>query len=200
MSGRIPQHFIQDLVERTDIVALVGERVQLKKSGHNHQARCPFHDEKSPSFTVSETKQFYYCFGCGAHGNAIKFLMEYDRMEFVEAVEYLAAQQGLAIPFEDGQQNNPQQFQQRKDSVDVLKRVSDFYEQELKKSKVAIDYFKSRGLTGQIAKHFILGYAPEGWENLDAVSTNANDRHLFNENGLTIAPKNYARFRHRVMF
>lgn len=200
MTGRIPQHFIQDLVERTDIVALVGERVQLKKSGHNHQARCPFHDEKSPSFSVSETKQFYYCFGCGAHGNVIKFLMEYDRMEFVEAVEYLAAQQGLAIPFEDGQKSNPQQFQQRKESIDVLKRVADFYEQELKKSKIAIDYFKSRGLTGQIAKHFILGYAPEGWENLDAVSTELNDRKLFNENGLTIAPKNYARFRNRVMF
>jgi len=196
MKSRIPQSFIKDLIERTDIVPLIGERVQIKKAGQNYQGRCPFHDEKTPSFTVSEPKQFYYCFGCGAHGNAISFLMEYDRMEFREAVEYLAAQQGLAIPIESGE-HNPEEYKRRQASFETLKKVSHFYEQQLKTSHSAIRYLKSRGLTGRIAKHFILGFSPDGWENLKSACDN---QALLVENGLLIEPKNYARFRNRIMY
>ncbi len=196
MAGHIPQSFIQELIERSDIVPLISERVELKRSGQNYQARCPFHDEKTPSFSVSATKQFYYCFGCGAHGNVVRFLMEYDRMEFVEAISYLATQQGMSVPTEEGTFDT-KQHQQRQDSLAIMTDVSHYYEQQLKTSTEAIAYLKSRGLTGQIAKQFAVGYAPDNFDNLHGFHHHQAE---LIANGLLVEPKCYARFRHRIMF
>lgn len=171
MAGLIPQGFIDDLLARTDIVEVVGDRIKLKKTGKNFSALCPFHNEKSPSFSVSPDKQFYYCFGCGAGGNAIGFLMDHDRLEFPEAVEALARQAGIEVPREEsvrGARNTPSV---RKDSpLYALLEVADgYYRQQLRhhaQRERAVDYLKGRGLSGQIAKRFGVGFAPPGWDNL----------------------------------
>lgn len=171
MAGRIPREFIDDLLARADIVELIDSRVRLKKAGRNYQACCPFHNEKTPSFTVSQEKQFYHCFGCGEHGNAISFLMEYDRLEFPEAVEELARMQGVEVPREQGGINNktPQQKQQLTDDYQLMQQVSQYFAQQLKghpNKQRPIDYLKSRGLSGEVAKRFELGYAPDAWDSL----------------------------------
>ena len=162
----IPESFINELNERADIVELVGRFVPLKKAGANFQGLCPFHDEKSPSFSVSPTKQFYHCFGCGAHGGALRFLMEYQGLGFIDAVKDLAGQLGMSVP-ED--QRSPEQRQQdaqlserRKTLSEVLAQAADAYVGFLKRDKAPQDYLKSRGLTGQIAARFKIGWAPAG--------------------------------------
>ncbi len=197
---RIPQSFIRELVDRTDIVEIVRARVEMKKKGQNYQARCPFHEEKTPSFTVSETKQFYYCFGCGAHGNALDFLINYDRMEFRDAIEYLAAQHGMDVPKIAGYSHDH--------SYDalftIMKHVTQFYRQQLAKHPAAIEYLKSRGLTGEIAKTFAIGFAPSGWDNLiKHIGRDPKSQSHLNNTGMTSskeAGNYYDRFRNRIMF
>ena len=159
----IPESFIQELLNRADVVEVIDKRVQLKKAGANYVACCPFHQEKTPSFSVSPSKQFYHCFGCGAHGSAITFLMEYEGFTFVEAVQQIASELGLAVPNEKvlDKKNVKANF----DIEEAMKIASQFYQQSLRKSPSAIDYLKSRGLTGKIAKEFSIGFAPEGWQN-----------------------------------
>src|SRR5687767_2530911 len=164
MAGRIPQHFIDELIARADIVELIGSRVPLKKQGKEFKACCPFHGEKTPSFTVVPDKQFYHCFGCGAHGTALGFLMEHDHLSFVEAVEDLAARVGLDIPREDlgvGRTSSPTEG-----LFAALDKAAELYRRELNETERAKDYFKSRGLTGDTANRFSLGYAPDAWDFL----------------------------------
>jgi DNA primase len=171
MSGRIPREFIDDIIARTDIVELVDSRVRLKKAGRNHQACCPFHDEKRPSFTVSQDKQFYHCFGCGAHGNVISFLMEFDRLEFPEAIEELAQYHSIEVPREKGGAPPPsaEQKQQKESDYELMEKVAKFFAQQLKihpdKAK-AVNYLKNRGLSGEIVKAFDMGYAPPEWDSV----------------------------------
>jgi DNA primase len=207
----IPQTFIQELLSRTDVVEIVGRYVQLKKGGANFMGLCPFHGEKSPSFSVSPTKQFYHCFGCGKNGNAISFLMDHAGMSFVEAVKDLAQQYGMQIPEDDASPEDRARAQaqrQKQDTLsDVLEKAGEAYRRALKESPRAIDYFKSRGLSGAIAKQFGLGYAPEGWRSLASVFPHYDDP-LLVESGLVISnteegsteEKRYDRFRDRVMF
>ena len=209
----IPQSFIQELLARVDVVDVVGKYVQLKKGGANFMGLCPFHGEKSPSFSVSPAKQFYHCFGCGANGNAIGFLMEHTGMNFVEAVKDLAAQVGLQVPEDDvSPQERERAAQQRKKQAtltDVLEKAAKAYQKDLKASPRAVDYLKRRGLTGQIAKAFGLGYAPEGWRHLASVFPDYSEP-LLVESGLVIEheeekgqdgeAKRYDRFRDRIMF
>jgi DNA primase len=203
----IPQSFIQELVARADVVEIVGRHVQLKKGGANFMGLCPFHGEKSPSFSVSPTKQFYHCFGCGKHGNAIGFLMEHAGMNFVEAVKDLAHQYGMQVPEEDASpQDRARAAQQREKQAtltDVLEKACDAYRKHLKESPRAVDYLKGRGVSGAIAKQFGLGYAPEGWRSLASVFPSYDDP-LLAESGLVIVnedeDKRYDRFRDRVMF
>ncbi|MBM7334677.1 MAG: DNA primase [Alcanivorax sp.] len=171
MAGRIPEHFIQDLLARTDLVALIDARVPLKKTGRNYSACCPFHQEKTPSFTVAPDKQFYYCFGCGASGNAVGFLMEYDHLNFPEAVEQLATRAGMEIPREEG--HDARKERAKRDRLqtlyDLLTRAERFYRQQLKSApdrQKAVQYLKGRGLTGEIAARYGLGFAPPGYDNL----------------------------------
>ena len=199
-TNRIPQSFIRELVDRTDIVEIVRPRIELKKKGQNHHACCPFHEEKTPSFTVSETKQFYYCFGCGAHGNAIDFLMNYDRMEFRDAVEYLATQQGLDVPQVAGYTPD-----RSYDALfTIMKQATQFYRQQLKHHSIAIDYLKSRGLSGETAKLFGIGFAPAGWDNLlNTLGKDTKARTYLASTGMIIdrdRNKVYDRFRQRIMF
>jgi DNA primase len=201
MPGRIPDQFIDDLLARVDIVEVIEQRVPLKKAGRDWTARCPFHDERSPSFTVSPAKQFYHCFGCGAHGSAIKFLMEYDRLEFVDAVEDLAARAGLKVPY-DGGRRTPQE-----DSTDLyalLGNCTTFYQRELAKNEKARAYFQSRGLDDSVIERFQLGYAPEGWESLKtALGTSSQRIGLLEKSGMLTSGergKKFDRFRDRVMF
>lgn len=206
MAGKIPQTFIDDLLERTDIVELIDARIKLKKTGRNYSALCPFHNEKTPSFSVNPDRQFYYCFGCGAGGNAISFLMDYERHGFVETIEDLARQQGLEIPYEDN--NRPQAPQKDRRSIyDLMEKVSHYYQQQLRhhtQRNKATDYLKGRGLTGDICKQFGIGYAPPGWDNL--LKHFADDHkaaHLLLEAGMIIERDNgghYDRFRDRLMF
>lgn len=207
MAGMIPQSFIDDLLNRTDIVEVVGSRIQLKKAGKNYSARCPFHNEKTPSFSVSPDKQFYYCFGCGAGGNALGFVMDHDNLDFVQAVEDLAKRAGMDVPREEGRGNKPRQ---PTDSplYPLLTAAADFYRQALKSHpgrQAAVNYLKGRGLTGEIARDFGLGFAPPGWDNLfrhlggDTLQVKAMiDAGLLIENAET--GKRYDRFRDRVMF
>jgi len=166
----IPESFIQELLNRVDVVEVVDRKVQLKKAGANFVACCPFHKEKTPSFSVSPSKQFYHCFGCGAHGSAISFLIEYDGMTFVEAVNELANTAGLKVPNEQNvgtkEVKNNQKLEQ------VMQSTNIFFQKQLRQSNKAIAYLKERGLTGQIAKEFAIGYAPEGWSNLEKNLTN----------------------------
>ncbi|MFT6913845.1 MAG: DNA primase [Motiliproteus sp.] len=204
MAGRIPQDFIDDLLHRTDIVDVVEERVQLKRTGRNYSGLCPFHKEKSPSFSVNPEKQFFYCFGCGAGGNALGFIMEHDRLEFREAIETLAKRHGLEIPAQANE--NSQLDKQRQRSYELLQRANDFYQEQLRnhpeRSK-AVDYLKQRGLNGTIAKQFGLGYAPPGWDNLLKKIGNEQQNAL-DEAGLVIQKPDekrcYDRFRDRIMF
>ncbi|MGZ5847405.1 MAG: DNA primase [Ramlibacter sp.] len=203
----IPQSFIQDLLARADVVEIVGRSVQLKKTGANFAGLCPFHAEKSPSFTVSPSKQFYHCFGCGKNGNAISFLMEHAGMGFVEAVKDLAGQYGLEVPEDDTspqeRERAAQQRQKQATLSDVLEKAGQAYRKHLKGSPRAIAYFKGRGVSGEIAKAFGLGYAPEGWRSLASVFPDYDDP-LLAESGLVIVneedDKRYDRFRDRVMF
>jgi len=207
----IPQSFIADLLNRVDIVDVVGQHVKLKKAGANYQGLCPFHSEKSPSFSVSPTKQFYHCFGCGAHGSAISFLMEYAGLGYVDAIEDLARSAGLDVPREERTANDVARQQQAMALSEVMSSAADWYRQQLKGNTRAVEYLKGRGLTGEIAKRYALGYAPDGWQGLEAVFgpyTNDEVAKTLVEGGLVIqgeqsegAPvKRYDRFRDRVMF
>ncbi|MCW5626085.1 MAG: DNA primase, partial [Burkholderiales bacterium] len=199
----IPQSFIQDLLSRVDIVDVIESAVPLKKAGANLSACCPFHTEKSPSFTVSPAKQFYHCFGCGAHGTAISFLMEYHGLGFVEAVQDLAARVGMAVP--DPEPRGGSGLPERAvgpELNDVLARAARYYKEQLKQSETAIHYLKGRGLTGAVAARFGLGFAPDGWQNLEAVFEDYADQRLV-EAGLVIRNeegRRYDRFRDRIMF
>lgn len=205
----IPQSFIQDLLNRVDIVDVVGRYVQLKKGGANYMGLCPFHNEKSPSFTVSPTKQFYHCFGCGAHGTAIGFLIEYSGLGFVEAVKDLAQGVGMTVPDEDRLPPAQRAEAQARSLAlsEVMSRACDFYRQQLRGAQPAIAYLKKRGLTGEIAARFGLGYAPDGWDSLRAVFPDYELPALV-EAGLVIdkseeeggGRKRYDRFRDRIMF
>ena len=184
----IPQSFIQELLSRTDVVEIVGRYVQLKKGGANFMGLCPFHGEKSPSFSVSPAKQFYHCFGCGKNGNAIGFLMDHAGMNFVEAVKDLAQQYGMQVPEDEGSPEDraraQEQRQKQNTLTTVLERASEAYRKFLKDSPRAIGYFKGRGLSGEIAKQFGLGYAPEGWRTLAGVFPQY-DEPLLVESGLS---------------
>lgn len=200
MSGLIPQHFIDDLIARADIVEVLGRRIALKKAGREFKAVCPFHDEKTPSFTVSPQKGFYHCFGCGAHGTALGFLMDYDHMNFVEAVESLAAIMGVEVPREEGQRP-ARKFD---DLFDLLSRIEKHYQAGLKNHEPAIGYLKARGIDGPTAARFGLGYAADGWSNvLDKFGTSQEKIDRLLATGLIIRKDNgqhYDRFRDRIMF
>ena len=209
----IPQSFIQDLLNRVDIVDVVGRYVQLKKGGATFMGLCPFHNEKSPSFTVSPTKQFYHCFGCGAHGTAINFLIEYSGLGFVEAVKDLAQGVGMVVPDNDDRIPPAQRAEQQAKSMalsDAMTAACDFYRQQLRGADHAVAYLKGRGLTGEIAARFGLGYAPDEWDALRKVFSSYEAAELV-EAGLVIdkaeeegaqraGRKRYDRFRDRVMF
>ncbi|WP_066959284.1 DNA primase [Microbulbifer sp. Q7] len=219
MAGKIPQYFIDDLLARADIVPVVDSRVKLRKTGKNYSACCPFHDEKTPSFTVSPDKQFYYCFGCGASGNAVGFLMEYDRLPFPEAVEKLAASLSLEVPRE---QLAPAQIKRQQESqslYQLTEKAADFYREKLRDHSVstpAITYLKNRGLSGAVCKEFGIGLAPPGWDNLlTHLGTSAEKAEQLELAGLAIRRQDsdgnpaktepgkrhhYDRFRNRIMF
>ena len=186
----IPQTFIQELLARADVVEIVGRYVQLKKGGANFMGLCPFHGEKSPSFSVSPAKQFYHCFGCGKNGNAISFLMDHAGMSFIEAVKDLAQQYGMQIPEDEASPEDRARAQEHKQKqttlTDVLEKAGDAYRKHLKESPRAVAYFKGRGLSGHIAKQFGLGYAPEGWRSLASVFPHYDDP-LLVESGLVIS-------------
>jgi len=195
----IPKSFIQDLLNRLDIVDVIDRYVPLKKAGANYVACCPFHNEKSPSFTVSPSKQFYHCFGCGAHGTAIGFVMEHTGMGFVEAVEELAKGIGLEVPREA---SNTPQHQVAPDLYELMQTATRYYREQLKQSPRAIQYLKGRGLSGEVAARFGIGYAPDDWQNLKAAVPDYQDKSLV-EAGLVITNdegKRYDRFRDRIMF
>ncbi|MDO3383517.1 DNA primase [Gilvimarinus algae] len=206
--SRIPQSFIDELLDRVDIVEVVDHRVKLKKTGKNYAACCPFHDEKTPSFTVSPDKQFYYCFGCGASGNAVGFIMDYERIAFPEAVEQLAHLCGLDVPKEEATPASSRQERLRKRLYELLEKACDYYADQLRhhpgRAK-AVDYLKGRGLDGRIARDYGIGYAPPGWDNLlKALGTSAEERDGLLTAGMLIQPEGsdrlYDRFRYRIMF
>ena len=202
----IPEQFIQELLNRVDVVDVVDKSVPLKKAGANYSACCPFHNEKSPSFTVSPTKQFYHCFGCGAHGTAISFLMEYNGLSFVESIHDLAKQVGMVVPQEE-QTPAARESEAKNKTIklslqDVLQKAAQYYKAELKKSPHAIEYLKGRGLSGVIAAKFQVGYAPAGWQGLQAVFSDY-DNEVLETAGLVVENeqgKRYDRFRDRIMF
>lgn len=208
MAGQIPQRFIDDLLGRVDVVEVVGERVQLKKAGRNYSGLCPFHQEKTPSFTVSADKQFYHCFGCGANGNALRFLMEYDKLPFPEAVEQLAGRLGIEVPREGADDPRAQQREKkRKEGVNLLELAASFYRERLKmqEGKSAQHYLVGRGLSDEVIKTYGIGYAPAGWEALKQhLSERGIGEPVQVEYGLLIhredTGRTYDRFRDRVMF
>lgn len=207
MKGSIPRSFIDDLVARTDIVELINSRVKLKKAGRDYQACCPFHHEKSPSFTVSQSKQFYHCFGCGAHGNAISFLMDYDKLEFPEAIEELAAMQGLEVPRENvmARDGKPQaSYKTKRNLYELLEAISRFYQQNLTQDIPSQSYLQSRGLSPEIIARFEIGFA---YNSMDSVlrkfGTNRDEvQKLFDTGMITQndSGRIYDKFRNRVMF
>jgi len=206
MAGRIPKHFIDELLTRTDIVDVIDARVPLKKAGKDYKACCPFHEEKTASFTVSADKQFFHCFGCGVHGTAIGFLMDYEHMSFVEAVEELARRAGLAVPREGGVAVESAK-DDGADLLDLLREATRFYRLQLREhpqSGRAVDYLKGRGITGEIAHEFGLGFAPDGWDNLLRVlGKDEASRDALARAGLAVKKENggyYDRFRDRIMF
>lgn len=202
VSGLIPKHFIEELIARVDLVELIGSRVPLKKHGKEYKACCPFHGEKTPSFTVVPDKNFYHCFGCGEHGNALGFLMKYDNLGFVEAVEELADRLGVDVPREQ----TPGQRPPPSDALfAVLEKAAAFYRRELLNTPRAKEYFKSRGITGETAQAFGLGYAPDAWDSvLKLLGGSEAERARLLQVGLIIERDNrtghYDRFRDRVMF
>ena len=214
MAGLIPQSFIDDLLSRVDIVDVIDKRVKLKKTGKNYSACCPFHQEKTPSFSVEPEKQFYYCFGCGAGGNALGFVMDYDHKDFPEAVETLAADCGLTVPREERSGSEQRRKSENDELISALEQASLFYQQQLRQHPArerAVRYLKSRGLTGQIAKRFAIGLAPPGWDNLLEHLAQYNiSRTVMEKAGLVIAREaerrqndndsHYDRFRDRIMF
>jgi len=198
----IPQSFIQDLLGRVDIVEVVDRYVKLKRSGANYSACCPFHTEKSPSFTVSPTKQFYHCFGCGAHGTAIGFLMEYSGMGFVDAVKDLAQGVGMQVPEEPRSEFEQRRAEDGPDLYGALLKAAQFYRNQLKDAPQAIEYLKRRGLSGEIAKKFGIGYAPDAWQGLEQVFPDYADKAL-TAAGLVKQndeSRRYDVFRDRIMF
>jgi DNA primase len=205
--GRIPQYFIDDLLSRVDIVDVINRRVSLKKTGKNYSARCPFHDEKTPSFSVNPDKQFYYCFGCGAGGNAIGFLMDYERQDFPGAVDNLAHIAGLEVPREDLSPQQQVKQERRKTIYDLMEQVSAYYQKQLRsdaQSQRAVDYLKRRGLSGRIARDFNIGFAPPGWDNLLKTFGNTEEhKQQLIDAGMLIEKEDgklYDRFRDRIMF
>ena len=207
MTGRIPQNFIDDLLSRVNIVDVVDSRIRLKKAGKNHHACCPFHNEKTPSFTVASDKQFYYCFGCGAKGNAIGFVMEYDHIDFPEAVELLAGTVGLEVPKEETSPFQQKQQQERATHYDLMNSASEFYQQQLRfhaDKDAPVNYLKKRGLSGKAAKFFGIGFAPPGWDNLkNTLATDDDKLKALIDTGMLISKddgKCYDRFRNRVVF
>lgn len=206
MAGRIPQSFIDDLLVRTDIVELIDSRVRLKKAGKNYQACCPFHNEKSPSFTVSQEKQFYHCFGCGAHGNAIGFVMEYDGLEFPDAIEELASMQGMQVPREQSMGGSASsQPAVSKELYELMSQIARFYESNLKSAPQAVEYLKGRGLTGEVVKRFNIGYAPADWDQVRRrFGASRDHEQLLISGGMLITRDSgagsYDRFRDRIMF
>ncbi len=206
MAGRIPQSFIDEVLHRTDIVDLIGAHIRLKKAGKNYAACCPFHNEKSPSFTVSREKQFYHCFGCGASGNALSFLMQYERREFIDSLEYLAQKAGMTLP--ETSQNQQEERASRQPLYDILDAAARFYEEQLRQHPQrdrATDYLRRRGLTGQVAKEWRLGYAPAGWDNLlRALGNSPEQVALLQQAGLIIFNEqrhsHYDALRERVIF
>ncbi|GHU06427.1 DNA primase [Betaproteobacteria bacterium] len=195
----IPESFIQDLLNRIDIVDLIEAYVPLRKAGANYAACCPFHSEKTPSFTVSPTKQFYHCFGCGAHGHAIRFLMEYSGQGFVEAVKELAAKAGMQVPEDDARPHDGPKAQVL---TEIMECAAKYYYGQLKQSEKAIGYLKRRGVSGEIAQKFGIGYAPEGWQNLASAFADYSMAGL-QQAGLVLHREGgrlYDRFRDRVMF
>ena len=207
----IPRTFIDEVLNRVDIVSIIGQSVTLKKAGSNLQGLCPFHQEKSPSFTVSETKQFYHCFGCGAHGTAISFLMEYAGLTFVDAIEELAKSVGLTVPQQTGEQTKVPDQQQSNAMIQTMEKIMSLYQEQLKKNQRPILYLKNRGLSGEIAKRFCLGYVPDDWQNLnEVIGSYENDEtaNLLAQTGMivqgesegTMRVKRFDRFRDRIMF
>lgn len=203
MAGRIPQSFINDLLSRVDIVDVVESRMTLKKTGKNYSGLCPFHDEKTPSFSVSPDKQFYHCFGCKESGTALTFVMNFERLEFVEAVEMLAQSLGLEVPREQGRHRGPTRNESDNEPLyAVLEQAEQFYRRSLRDAPSAIEYLKARGLTGEIARDFGIGYAPQGWQNITDQLPGVSEKvrldaglQIKNEKGRV-----YDRFRDRVMF
>lgn len=204
MAGRIPQNFIDDLVSRADIVEVVNARVPLRKKGKEYTACCPFHNEKTPSFTVSDSKQFYHCFGCGAHGTALGFIMEYENLDFVDAVEALAAEYNLDVPRESSGFSQSDTKDDKQPLYDVLGKAAELFKQQLKTSDKAVQYLKQRGLTGDIAKTYQLGYAPDGWNFLtDNLGNDKKTVDALIATGLLVSKddgKQYDRFRDRIIF
>jgi DNA primase len=204
MGGRIPQQFIDDLLGRVDIIDVIDARVPLKKKGKDYMACCPFHNEKTPSFSVSQDKQFYYCFGCGASGSALGFLMDYEHMDFVEAIHALASLAGVDVPTEDGPVERGPDLSPL---FDVLAKADDFYQQQLREhphAGRAVDYLKKRGLSGAVARDFGIGFAPPGWDNLlkKLGDSDAGKKALLDA-GMVIQKDEerlYDRFRDRIMF
>ena len=210
-TGSIPRSFIENLLARADLVQVINQRVPLKKAGATYKACCPFHDEKTPSFNVNPSKQFYHCFGCGASGDAIKFLMEYDGLSFVEAVEALAAQYGMEVPREklSAKQQQQQQIKQQRqrDLYDVMHLAAKFYRHQLRDHPAAEEakqYLKNRGLSPEIAKTYVIGFAPPGWDSLmKGLQADAKLKQQLIEVGMLVEKeggKLYDRFRHRIMF
>lgn len=198
MSGGIPQHFLNELRDRSDIVDIISSRMAVKKAGTRFKALCPFHDEKSPSFSINPDRQFFYCFGCGAHGDAIEFVMRYDHLDFRDTVSLLAAQAGLEVPTEEGSQEariNPELYSAMSDAAS-------FYQSQLKGNERAITYLKKRGLDGHTAKRYGIGFAKEAWHNLEALNSYTARKPLLIETGMLINKDNncYDRFRDRIMF
>jgi len=204
-SGRIPREFIDDLLVRADVVDVINARVPLKKKGREYTACCPFHNEKTPSFTVSPNKQFYHCLGCGAHGSAISFLMEYEHLDFVEAIESLA--EGMGNGEAGGGGPSPEQRQRSKDLYTLLEDANGFYQLQLEGSKKAVEYLKGRELSSEISKRFGIGYSPAGWDNLYKPFLNNYSEQQLVDSGLVIRNdddpnniKTYDRYRDRIMF
>ncbi len=203
MAGLIPQSFIDDLITRSDIVEVINARVPLKRKGKEFTACCPFHNEKTPSFTVSENKQFYYCFGCHAKGNVIGFLMDYEHLSYIDAIESLAADQHLDVPHENN--GSPDQNRQDKQPFyNILKQTSELFQHQLKNSERAVNYLKQRGLSGEIAKQFKIGYAPDGWDFLTShLGKSPDNLNSLIKTGLIVNKENnktYDRFRDRIIF
>ncbi len=208
MAGLIPQSFIDNMLDRLDIVEVVDSRVKLRKTGKNYSACCPFHDEKTPSFTVSPEKQFFYCFGCGASGNALGFIMDYERLSYPEAIEQLARSVGLDVPREVQTEAQVKREEEKKSIYSLLEKADDFYQTQLRQhpsKHMAVNYLKGRGLDGKTAKDYGVGFAPPGWDNLlKSLATNDEEKHLLIEGGMLVhhaeEKKLYDRFRHRIMF